>query len=72
MVTLKQLCERVSAKVILESQPWTARDEDVVLATVLQLGMYVTKDGEVGDPRPGQAPAFPQQRNVRFRGRRRR
>lgn len=69
-MTLAKLQEHVRSKLNVSER--TAVVDDIVLATVLSLGLYVSASGEVCDPRPKPVVNFPNQQNVRFSGRRRR
>lgn len=71
MVTLDQLRERVRAKVHTAASPWGELEDDIVLATVLELGLIVHDvTGEVYDPAPKPVINFPEQQNVHYRGQR--
>lgn len=83
MVTLKQLVERVDAKISADIGGIANEDmtreivECAVRATIAGLGFYIVEaTGEVGDPRPAPVTTYPNnvqhQVGVRWRGGRRR
>lgn len=64
MVTLDQLRERVRSRVHTAAQPWGELEDDIVLATVLQLGLVVSDTtGEVYDPAPKPVINYPHDQN---------
>lgn len=74
-VTLQRLRQEVRERVGIATRPWGEFEDDIVLATVLALGMYVADDGEVGSPVPPPVNVFttqPRQSGVRYSGQPRR
>jgi hypothetical protein len=76
----ERLVDAVREQAEAELGPRLARCEDetdkavlerIVLLTVQSMGMHVSRDGEVCDPRPTPAPHMPQQQDVRWSGGRR-
>jgi len=73
-VKLADVIARVQRQVGISGLASDADVQTIARATVRELGLEVAKDGEVYNPAPVPAPnwEFPAQRNVRFRGGRRR